>query len=632
METSMTFTDRGGMPKNAAATWFGRVVWLGILLNLFFVAGELLTPDNTIVSVGLLPGFPTVFNRAHAVMVLSLSVLYIPAALDPLRYPAYSWLLVVSRLIAAVFWVWCVATGQGAFGSYLALDGTFFVAQLVLLQMAMPAEQRVPRIIVTGLRSSRTKVMTAYTSPRVKVATVVVVLLLAIGGWVVYDNLVRQAPEISYADITEQYKYGAIGLGTASHVPYWILAVLPDMFPEKLPGPGGYASLGMIIEPGHDVPIGFAHRRFGYDVVEANCALCHTAEYRKTPTSPPVVVPGGPSHTIDLQAFQRFLAAAAEDPRFNPKDVMAAIEKKHKFSLVEGLLYRYLIIPGSKVGFLEQKAQFAWQSSRPTHGRGRTDTFNPTKYVVFHMPDDGTIGTTDLPQVWNQRPRENMWLHWDGNNNQINQRNFAAAMAVGATPKSVLPDNFKRITDYLLDLKPPKFPFPLDDAKVARGSAVFDRACASCHAMGSKQIGQVVDIKEVGTDRYRLDSVTTPLIDRFHTFTTAPFVFTGYRKTNGYSSVPLDGIWLRGPYLHHGAVPNLRALLMPEDQRPSVFYRGYEVLDPVNVGFITEGPDAAKVGFRVDTNLPGNGNKGHTYGTDLPATDKDALLEYLKTL
>ena len=81
-----------------------------------------------------------------------------------------------------------------------------------------------------------------------------------------------------------------------------------------------------------------------------------------------------------------------------------------------------------------------------------------------------------------------------------------------ATPKSVLPDNFKRITDYLLDLKPPKFPFPIDDAKAARGSAVFGRACASCHAMGSKQIGQVVDIMEVGTDRYRLDSVTTPLI------------------------------------------------------------------------------------------------------------------------
>jgi hypothetical protein len=33
-----------------------------------------------------------------------------------------------------------------------------------------------------------------------------------------------------------------------------------------------------------------------------------------------------------------------------------------------------------------------------------------------------------------------------------------------------------------------------------------------------------------------------------------------------------------------------------------------------------------------DTRLPGNGNGGHVYGTTLPEADKQALLEYLKTL
>ena len=400
------------------------------------------------------------------------------------------------------------------------------------------------------------------------------------------------------------------------------MAVLPDVFADKLPGPGGYASLGMILEPGHDVPVGLAKRRFGYDSVEANCGLCHTAVYRKSTDSAQVVVPGAPAHTLDLQGFQRFLVAAADDPRFTADTLMAAIEKKHQFSPVEGLIYRYAVIPGTKKALLKQKTDYAWQNSRPPQGRGRTDTFNPTKLVVFHMPDDGTIGTTDLPQVWNQRPREHLWLHWDGNNNQIAQRNYAAAMAVGATPDSVIPDNFKRITDYLLDLQPPKFPFPIDEAAATRGAAVFTAACANCHAFGGKQIGQAIDIAEVGTDRHRLDSFSAPLVDRFHTYTKPPFVFTAYRKTNGYSSVPLDGIWLRGPYLHHGAVPNLRALLTAEDQRPAVFYRGYDVLDPVNVGFVTEGPEAAKAGFRVDTSLPGNSNRGHRYGTDLSEAAK----------
>jgi hypothetical protein len=35
---------------------------------------------------------------------------------------------------------------------------------------------------------------------------------------------------------------------------------------------------------------------------------------------------------------------------------------------------------------------------------------------------------------------------------------------------------------------------------------------------------------------------------------------------------------------------------------------------------------------RFDTTLPGNANTGHTYGADLPAPQKLALLEYLKTL
>jgi len=345
-----------------------------------------------------------------------------------------------------------------------------------------------------------------------------------------------------------------------------------------------------------------------------------------------VVVPGGPAHTMDLQGFQRFLYNAAGDARFNASVLMDAIGKQHQFSWTEGLIYRYLIIPATRVALLEQKAQYAWQDSRPPQGRGRTDTFNPTKIVVFHMPDDGTIGTTDLPQVWNQKPREHMWLHWDGNNDEITQRNYAAAMAVGATPSSVLPASFTRVTDYLLQLQPPPFPFPIDKDKAGRGATVFETACAGCHAFGSTGVGQVEDISQTGTDPNRLSSFTQGLVDRFHTFTTAPFVFTAYRKTNGYSRVPIDGVWLRGPYLHNGSVPNLRALLMPEDQRPKVFYRGYDVLDPINVGFVSAGPAAAAVGFRLDTSVPGNSNSGHRYGTDLPSPQKDDLLEYLKTL
>jgi hypothetical protein len=55
------------------------------------------------------------------------------------------------------------------------------------------------------------------------------------------------------------------------------------------------------------------------------------------------------------------------------------------------------------------------------------------------------------------------------------------------------------------------------------------------------------------------------------------------------------------------------------------------VYDWQKVGFVSEGPDAERGGVRFDTSERGNSNAGHFYGRDLPAADREALLEYLKT-
>jgi hypothetical protein len=61
------------------------------------------------------------------------------------------------------------------------------------------------------------------------------------------------------------------------------------------------------------------------------------------------------------------------------------------------------------------------------------------------------------------------------------------------------------------------------------------------------------------------------------------------------------------------------------------FWRGYDVYDQVNVGFVSSGPEAQREGTVYDTSKAGNSNAGHRYGTDLPAESKRALIEYLKT-
>jgi hypothetical protein len=105
--------------------------------------------------------------------------------------------------------------------------------------------------------------------------------------------------------------------------------------------------------------------------------------------------------------------------------------------------------------------------------------------------------------------------------------------------------------------------------------------------------------------------------------------------------MPLDGLWLRAPYLHNGSVPTLRDLLEPSAQRPKKFYRGNDVYDPIKVGFESKvAEENGKKYFQfnmVDEQgmiIPGNSNQGHEgqeYGTTLLAQDKEALVEYLKT-
>jgi hypothetical protein len=621
----------------ATEKWFGRIVWIGILINLAFAIPAIFAPDMVLASLNVPPMASTLWLQNVGMLLICLCVFYAPSAVAPSRYPTHTKLVVLSRWIAVAFWLYLMAQPSAPIAVIRPIfftDLTLGVLLALLLNAALPRENRVS---LSGARQALASLggwlRSAWSSTAIKVGLAAAILILGLVGFGLWYYLLRAAPASPDATAEDHFKHGAIGLSTESRLPYYIWQVLPAMFPEKLPGPGGWASFGFIFEPGQEIPIGFSLREIGYPALEANCALCHTSVYRTSSSDAAKVILGAPAHTLDLQSFQRFLFDCASDPRFTPENVMGAINHLHPTSWFEGIVYRYMIIPVTKHGLLQQKIDYSWQDTRPPQGRGRVDTFNPTKFNVYHLPEDHSIGTVDLPQIWNQRPRQNLWLHWDGNNNKLEERNYAAAMAVGATPKSVIPASFKQVTDFLLDLQPPHFPFPVDQAKATRGKTIYDVQCAGCHAFGSPQTGQVTPVDVVGTDRHRLDSFTQELVDKFHAINFGPpFKFDAYRKTNGYSNLPLDGVWARAPYLHNGSVPTLWDLLQPAEKRPTLFYTGYDVYDPKNLGFITSGPEAERVGFRYDVLVPGNANIGHSYGTGLKDNEKWDLVEYMKTL
>jgi hypothetical protein len=183
------------------------------------------------------------------------------------------------------------------------------------------------------------------------------------------------------------------------------------------------------------------------------------------------------------------------------------------------------------------------------------------------------------------------------------------------------------------DLPAPRYPAArIDQAKAAQGAQVYRSTCAVCHSFTGAKVGQAPR-----SPRWAPTATGwTPSPELANAMNTLgsgrPWHFHNFRKTDGYANEPLDGAWLRAPYLHSGSVPDIVSLLMAPDQRPKVFFRSYDVDDWDRLGFVTQGPEAERAGFRIDTSVRGNGSGGHTYGTGLPARDKEALIEYLKTL
>jgi mono/diheme cytochrome c family protein len=481
--------------------------------------------------------------------------------------------------------------------------------------------------------------------PRWRLVAGVVSVLLILTGLVAYDRLFRTEPAPYFQSDEEHFLYGSVGT-EADGIPYWIWLTLPRIFPEYLNRPGGYASIGLVSRDGHDMPIGFSKLTVGFPRVGINCAMCHTASFRATADDVPTIYPAAASHQTGGQEYARFLIACANDPRFTAETILDEIGKNIRLSFIDRLLYRLVIIPATRRRLLELGSESAWMASRPDWGRGRSDALNPLKFALLRQPLDDTIGSADMMPLWNLHRREGTAFGWDGMNTALREMVQSSAIASGASRKWMARDDAKwdssdakamssmrRVVNYIGGLPAPKYPLAVDAALAAAGAVTYEASCASCHKPGGSRTGTVIPLAEIGTDRHRLDAWTAnaaaaanALGDGQH------WQFQKFRKTAGYTAVPLEGIWLTAPYLHNGSVPTLADLLEPAAARPRKFWRGYDVYDAARLGFVAQGAEAERVGTPLDVTLPGNGNAGHAYGTDLAAEQKRALLEYLKTL
>ena len=430
----------------------------------------------------------------------------------------------------------------------------------------------------------------------------------------------------------ESFFYGSIGNEAAEGIPSAIWNVLPDVCPppgSNLVGREAlYNYFGLFWEKEKwDRPIGFSSRKVSLlgilwedKRISINCALCHTATYRldSDPTTR-IAVPGGPAHQLAAQEGLNFL--------------IECISEKVKDRLQ--LLDRFTLVPIARQAMLERKEQFAFMETQPPWGHGRFEAINGVKIRLLKMPYDKSFGVVDIPAIWKLNPDHAR--NWDGNHLGLTDAIWTEALTTGVPRKTMdivaERKELNALKDYLSGLTPPEFPLKWLPDLVAKGKLIYDKDCAPCH-----EKNEVIPLEEVGTDSYRLRSWTQEAADKKNQVGGFSWHLSGARKTNGYVAVPLDGIWLRAPYLHNGSVPTLRDLLEPPEQRPREFYRGYDVLDPDKVGFISNVSEECLIDnvlvrkFTLFNTLePGNGNGGHLYGTQLTPDEKDALVEYLKT-
>lgn len=299
----------------------------------------------------------------------------------------------------------------------------------------------------------------------------------------------------------------------------------------------------------------------------------------------------------------------------------------------------------------------------------------------------GFEGTVNLPPVW--FAHQDDWAQWFAEIHHPGPRNWvqsvssspvrpprqAEALKAGAIVASVDFDGIEAIQEAVVRLRTPLWPQQVFGAPnpqlLHQGQDLFGAHCASCHLSSSQPAnGAGRRFRErrafaVGTDplaveqfaadaQQRAASLTrlseailrlrhAQLLARFNNDATLvantelfdsrglPNRFDLARDYAGkegaaYWAPPLEGVFATSPYLHNGSVRTLTDLLTPPEQRPRQFRTGSNLYNPRQLGLEDAGP------FVYDTSEPGKGAQGHAYGTDLPAEQKRALLEYLKSL
>ncbi|MBM80121.1 MAG: hypothetical protein CMJ78_05945, partial [Planctomycetaceae bacterium] len=108
--------------------------------------------------------------------------------------------------------------------------------------------------------------------------------------------------------------------------------------------------------------------------------------------------------------------------------------------------------------------------------------------------------------------------HWDGLNTDLREVVLSSALGDGATPDSLPLRKLKNLQSFIVELKPPEYPWEINERELETVKKVFTEHCANCHANDGAMVNRVIGHDEVGTDRHRIEMWTKKDADAYNKY------------------------------------------------------------------------------------------------------------------
>jgi CxxC motif-containing protein (DUF1111 family) len=199
------------------------------------------------------------------------------------------------------------------------------------------------------------------------------------------------------------------------------------------------------------------------------------------------------------------------------------------------------------------------------------------------------------------RRAKNRPVIWNGSNNRSQSQ-----PSDPSTQSRYSDEQLYALALYIYSLKPPPNPNKFDH-QAARGQKVFEReGCAICHAppLYTNNMLTLVNGFKTPEDHLKKYNIFPVSVG------SDPRLALRTRRGAGYYKTPsLKGVWYRGPFEHNGSAATLEDWFDPRRLRN----------------------DYEPTGFR-GAGVKTRAVKGHLFGLNLSAADRQALIAFLKTL